>query len=197
MTLEDRSRFFRSLNAMGTMFSDEVSTQRQALYWDAFRDRITIEEWEYACREAIAKVAFNKLPLPAVLLGYIHELHAKQRRRAEEQAKQERLAASQLAQAERLALEASPEWQAAQRTQQAEAQAQREAYQAWLKTQPASIRIALNTWNPPNPSRWRPLSDDELAYEQRTDPVQEKEKLRQQLRQLTEEKPHDDPDIFF
>ena len=187
MTLEDRTRFFHSLNAMGTMFSDEVSKQRMALYWDIFRDRITIDEWEHACAQALVQEDFRKVPLPAVLLRSIHELHAEERRRAEEQATQERLAASQLAKAERIALEASPEWQADQRQKQAEIEAERQAYQAWLQTQPRSVLIALGRINPPDPSRWRPLSDDELAYEQHTDPVQEKDKLRQQLRQLMDE----------
>ena len=196
MTLEDRTRFFHSLNAMGTMFSDEVSKQRMALYWDIFRDRITIDEWEHACAQALVQEDFRKVPLPAVLLRSIHELHAEERRRAAEQATQERLAASQLAKAERIALEASPEWQAEQRRKQTEREAARAAYQAWVTTQPASLRILLNAYNPPNPSRWRPLSDDALAYEQSTDPMQEKDKLRQQLRQLMEEEQHDTDDAF-
>jgi hypothetical protein len=157
---EHSDRFFQALSAMGVMFSDELSKQRLLLYWETFREEVTIEEWEYTCVQAMRRETFHKVPLPAALMDYVREYR-------QMQARHEREVARQIAEAERLALEASPEWQAEQverreaaLRQRAEAEARQQEYQDWLAEQPREIRIALGQINPPDPSRWLPLTED-------------------------------------
>lgn len=69
---------------MGVLFCDELAKPRQKLYWDLLRDRMTIEEWEYACEQAMSREAFHKTPLPSVLLDYARELRGKSKIMREE-----------------------------------------------------------------------------------------------------------------
>jgi hypothetical protein len=156
----DSPRFLQGLLSMGTMFSDDVTKPRQKLYWLAFRDTVVIEEWEYACMQAMQRETFHKVPLPAALMHYVREYRHKE-------VLAQQAAERQMAEAERIALEASPEWQAEQarrradaRQRQAETERIQQEYQAWLAEQPRDIRIALGQLNPPDPSRWLPLTED-------------------------------------
>lgn len=187
MTADDRPRFLQCLSSLAEMFSDELLPSKQKLYWQLFADRSTLAEWEYACFEAMSHETFHKVPLPAALWEYIRGYRAEQQRLQALDAARERDAARLVAHAERLALEASPEWQAEQAKQRAEDERRLEEYQEWLAQQPRSVKIALRLINPPNPARWLPLSEDELAYEPTEDPATAKARLRQQLRQLMDE----------
>ena len=73
MELQNQLRFFQALNTMGEFFGDELSELRQRMYWEICRDRLVIEEWEYACLQAMARETFHKVPLPAQLLDYVRE----------------------------------------------------------------------------------------------------------------------------
>jgi hypothetical protein len=177
MKMSELTDFLVSLNALGVMFSDEISKPRQRLYWEALKDIITLEEWNYATLAAIRRETFHKVPLPARLMEYVDEYRAHQeRRRWEEQ----RL----VAQAERLALESSPEWHAEQAKKQAEREEHQQEYQAWLLEQPKTVLIALGKLNPPHPERWAALEGDTLDYQQSNDPDEARTRLRNQLRQL-------------
>lgn len=79
------ARFFQSLVNMAIMFTDELSRQRQMLYWDEMHETVSIEEWEYACDEALRRHNFHKLPLPEQLRGYALEY------RREKQQRQDRI----------------------------------------------------------------------------------------------------------
>ena len=70
---EDMTRFITALYSMALMFADEIGQDKIRLYWETFRDKVSIDEWEYACRAAITHETFHKVPLPAVLLGYVTE----------------------------------------------------------------------------------------------------------------------------
>jgi hypothetical protein len=156
----ESTRFLELLNALGVMFSDELSRPRQLLYWETFRDRITLEEWEYAASAAIQRETFHKVPLPAVLMQYVLEYRARQHQHQLDEERREREHARLLAQAERLAREASPEWQAEQAKKRAEEEQLAQEYQTWLQQQPRDVLIAVGKLNPPNPARWLPLDDE-------------------------------------
>jgi hypothetical protein len=64
----DLERFYSALNAMGTMFSDDMSPERQMLYWKLMSPLMTIEEWEQACHYALMHETFHKVPVPATLM---------------------------------------------------------------------------------------------------------------------------------
>lgn len=64
---------------MGVIFNDDLSPVRQKLYWALFRDCVTIDEWEYASLQAMARETFHKMPLPGQLLDYVREYRRVQR----------------------------------------------------------------------------------------------------------------------
>ena len=80
MTKDDIPRFLKSLADMGILFADELTKERQRIYWRTLNDTMTIDEWQYACEQAMARSDFHKVPLPAALIAY-----AMERRRAEDQ----------------------------------------------------------------------------------------------------------------
>lgn len=160
MNPEDSPRFYQALSAMGLMFSDTLAKPRQKLYWDLMRDRCTIEEWEYSCHEAMRRETFHKIPLPAALMDYIYEFRTAQRQALEQEERRRQEDARLLARAERLALEASPEWQAEQAKLRAEDEERHQQYLAWLSTLTREEKIAQGLMNPPDPRRWLPLEDD-------------------------------------
>ena len=183
----DSRRFFTSLNYMAEMFSDTMSELKQRGYWNLLHPRLTIEEWEYACTQAMTRETFHKVPLPAILIDYAME-HRQAARAAEEAEHRHALEASRReAQAVRRALEASPEWQAEQKEQRAREQQDRADYEAWLATLPRAVKITLGLINPPNPKRWRPLGEDDLLYVPTEDPEHAKGRLRAQFQKLLEE----------
>lgn len=76
MTPENRPRFFQALTQMAELFQDVMNPERQKLYWMLFTEEhphVTIEAWEYACRQAMQRETFYKVPLPAHLMEYVRE----------------------------------------------------------------------------------------------------------------------------
>ena len=73
MEPNEREHFFLLLKAMGALFCDDPSFQRRLLYWDTLKDDCTIDEMDYAARQAMQRETFYKLPLPAHLLDYVRE----------------------------------------------------------------------------------------------------------------------------
>ena len=80
MKTQDVERFYSALEALATMFSDEMTKERRELYWMALREDISIQEWEYACTQAIKRETFHNVPLPARLMEYAREYRTEQRR---------------------------------------------------------------------------------------------------------------------
>lgn len=92
MVNEDAPRFLRLLADLGILFADEVTKDRQELYWRTLHGRITIDEWEYACNEAMIRQDFHKVPMPKVLLEYAMEYRRRVEALHAETAAQKRLA---------------------------------------------------------------------------------------------------------
>ena len=189
MTLDDQPNFFQSLNNMIEIFQDDMTELRQKLYWQLFADRHTIDEWEYACQQAMIRETFHKVPLPAQLMDYIREYR-------QEQAREHR----SRAEAQRLALEASPEWKAEQAKKKAVQEAQerqrQEEYQQWIASLSSDDKILYRIINPPRDGSqpWRRLTEEELLYTPQTDPAEAKRKAREQLQQIMAES-HQEKDI--
>jgi hypothetical protein len=131
MKPNDLSNFLASLNALGVMFSDELSKPRQRLYWEALKDVVTLEEWDYATMEAIRRETFHKVPLPGQLMTYIEEYRVSRRQHDKEREQAQRRT---LEAAERLVLEADPVWQEAERRRKEDLrQMEEEAYKVLAK----------------------------------------------------------------
>jgi hypothetical protein len=78
MQPDDSPRFFEALTTMSEFFADELSKVRQRTYWQHF-EACTIEEWEYACDQAMQRETFHKVPLTASLMPYVKEYREAQR----------------------------------------------------------------------------------------------------------------------
>lgn len=76
---QDLPRFLATLNEMAALFCDPMADIRQRLYWQFFQDIATIEEWQYACHQAMTGETFYKVPLPAVLMDYIRQYRSHER----------------------------------------------------------------------------------------------------------------------
>ena len=186
---------------MGVMFCDDLTEPRQKLYWQTFRDRCEIDEWEYACHQAIARETFHKVPLPAQLMEYVQEYrHAQERQRQQEGQCQAQIAYN-LKEAERLMLEALPEWKAEQqrlreelaqraaREQEEQRQSDKE-YREWKASLSQEDLRLFCLLNPPREKYvWRglKLAEEQLRYEPQGDPAEAKRKAREQLRQIMAE----------
>jgi len=169
---------------MATLFRDEVGPEVQRLYWELFQPSSTLDEWAYACEEAMRRETFHKLPLPARLWAYIDEYRQRQARERDAEARRLEMVAQQEREAARLQLEASPEWQAAQAARQREEDAADRRHRAWVASLSREDKILYGLLNPPNPSRWRPLTDGELEYRPQGDAAAAKAKARAQLKQI-------------
>ena len=196
MEPNDKTPFFMLLNKMAAIFCDELSELRQLAYWDLLRDRIGLEEWQQACTAAMQGETFHKVPLPAILWGYVTAYRAEQRRQQEQRDQHERDLARHIKEAERLAMEASPAWQAEQAKQheqheQAERQRQEE-YQLWLESLSYEDKVLYRIMNPHQEGSqpYRKLTEEELLYTPRGDADVAKRKARAQLQQLMEEATH-------
>lgn len=71
--------FTKGLKMMSEYFSDTLSEGRIALYWQLLGPDISLEEWEYACRQAMLKETFHKVPLASHLMEYVREYRRAQR----------------------------------------------------------------------------------------------------------------------
>lgn len=79
MQENDSQTFFELLTEMSEYFSDELSEVRQRTYWRHFA-ACTIDEWAYACDQAMRQETFHKVPLTAALMEYVTEYREEQRR---------------------------------------------------------------------------------------------------------------------
>ena len=114
MESQNQLRFFQILNTMGEFFGDELSELRQRMYWEICRARLVIEEWEYACLQAMARETFYKVPLPAHLLEYVQEYRATQREEAARQRRMETEEQRLATEGAQRALQSDPKWQVEQ-----------------------------------------------------------------------------------
>lgn len=78
MQVNELPAFLTELNRMAMLFCDEMSKERVQLYWELFRDKVSLEEWQYACRKAMLGVEFPKVPMPAILMDYVKEFRSLQ-----------------------------------------------------------------------------------------------------------------------
>lgn len=67
-----------------------MSEMRQRGYWGILSERLTIEEWEYGCLQAMERESFHKVPLPAVMLDYAREYRKARREQQARVARQRR-----------------------------------------------------------------------------------------------------------
>ena len=79
MVDSDFVAFLAALNEMGAIFCDELPELRQRLYWQFFRDGVSLEEWQAACYRAMTGETFYKVPLPAVLMEYVRDVRKARR----------------------------------------------------------------------------------------------------------------------
>lgn len=84
----DSRRFFSALTFMAEMCADELSELKQRGYWSLLQDKLSIEEWEYGCMQAMERETFHKIPMPAVLLDYGREYRHARRAQREQAARQ-------------------------------------------------------------------------------------------------------------
>jgi hypothetical protein len=129
---------------MSEFFGDELSEVRQRTYWRLLAPICTLQEWETVCLEAMGGETFHKVPLPAVLQGYLTRLR---------QARARETSRARLS--HQRALEASPEWRAADR---AMALATLAADEARLTQQKEAVMVLT----PSSPSAFRRHTQDEL-----------------------------------
>ena len=71
MEHHDLKAFLTTMTTMAELFCDEMSEQRQLIYWECFKSACTLAEWEKACAHAMRQETFYKVPLPAILAQYI------------------------------------------------------------------------------------------------------------------------------
>ena len=164
------------------MFADELTEPRQRLYWQLFRDRVTIDEWEEACTQAMQRETFHKVPLPAALYGYIEASHREQTRQRVLEEAQQAEDLKRVATSDRLALEASPAWRANQEARRIENQRARQEWADFCGKQPYEWHVEMGLVNPPRP----PLQHlpEFYEYTPQGDPDAAKRKARAQLAQL-------------
>jgi len=182
----DSKRFLVALNRLASMLLDELNDARMEGYWVTLGNKMSIDEFEGACRLAMERETFHKVPLPAVLIGYAQEYR-------EAQALEAKRAERALAEQRRLALEADPVWQAQERQRRIDAAMQEAENIAWRAQQSRETLIELGLLNPPNPNRWVGADHDDLTYTPSVDIAARKAQLRAQLDQLMKETAlHDD-----
>lgn len=80
MSPDQLPKFLACLNSMAELCRDEMSELRQTTYWELLSPLLSIEEWEYACKQAMLSETFHSVPMPATLVVYGKELriHKKQ-----------------------------------------------------------------------------------------------------------------------
>ena len=77
-TTEHYAAFLSELARMADFFSDALSAERLDLYWELVAPRVSLAEWSYACKQAMLRESFHKVPLPDVLLSYVKEQRIQQ-----------------------------------------------------------------------------------------------------------------------
>ena len=148
------------------------------LYWNAMRDRISINEWEYAVEEAMAKETFHKVPLPATMMPYCLEYREERRRQwLLRQHEQERLL---------LAAEdpsRDPSFPGTETERRAWAAKNAEVLRAKLEAKWAAAEA--QGWRGSKP--YRALRPEELDYRPSEDPVKARQRAMSLLADLRRE----------
>lgn len=73
MADDQAPRFYDLLNEMQMFFEHELHPQKRTQYWRLLCEWISLDEWEYAVREAMRRETFFKVPLPGQLMDYVQE----------------------------------------------------------------------------------------------------------------------------
>lgn len=73
MTDTDHPRFLAALAEMERLFRETLTDVARQLYWRLLAERCTLDEWEYATTEAMARETFAHVPLPGMLMDYVRE----------------------------------------------------------------------------------------------------------------------------
>lgn len=73
MTPEQYPMFLTALETLAELCRDPLSELRLKTYWELMRDRVTLEEWRYACVQAMEREIQPRVPMPAILLEYALE----------------------------------------------------------------------------------------------------------------------------
>lgn len=153
MTDDQEHDFYQVLVLMSEYFADPMSGTRQRLYWEMLADHCTLPEWEWACRQAMEHETFHKVPLVSVMKQYVRE----QRTEALQQHKAERLDHSLPRGPEEALIEAREDL-----LLDAEVSAHLQSLFTHFEEHEArkAKAVIVTTVNPPDPSRWLPLTPD-------------------------------------
>lgn len=165
-TDQNYQAFLKGLALMSEYFSDSLTQGRQEMYWQTLQPKVTLDEWEYACLQAIERETFHKVPLVAVLMNYVREYRRAQR----ELQLQEQCAQGVQSRSRLLALRES-----------LVDRAEVEALIASVWPEGLAV-VDPGTPKPLAPKRrWR-LTEEQLHYEPTTDADEAKTRAREQLR---------------
>lgn len=69
----DYQRFLTGINLLAEVLGDSVTELKLKGFWGIFRDRVTIDEWEYCCLKTMEEQRFHKIPTPAMLMDEVRE----------------------------------------------------------------------------------------------------------------------------
>lgn len=90
MADHDYPRFLTGINLLAEVLGDPVTELKIKGFWGLFRDRVTIDEWEYCCMKTMEEQRFHKIPTPAMLMDEVRE-HRKLSRQQQQQAQRQTL----------------------------------------------------------------------------------------------------------
>jgi hypothetical protein len=62
--------FFKSLVTLAEVCREELTEVQLLAYWTVCAPRLTLQEWQQACLEALAQETRAQVPMPAALLAY-------------------------------------------------------------------------------------------------------------------------------
>jgi hypothetical protein len=156
----DYERFLSALIDMSVMLKDELSKDRIRLYWQSFQGTVSIEEWEYAAAYAIDHATFHAIPLPSVLQDYVQGYREQRNSPAIPRS-------SDTGEVQSESVEEKEQQALAQRAAMLADEEAREVVAQVLARLPdppargpAPPLGASAVLNPPDPTRWLPLTDD-------------------------------------
>jgi hypothetical protein len=93
MTDDNADLFCHSLVKMMVIFCDQMDHDRVAMYWQTLGPLLELDEWVYACRQAMLRETFYKVPLPGQLMDYVRELRQQRHEDARASVQRQRLLA--------------------------------------------------------------------------------------------------------
>src|SRR5437870_1731259 len=83
-TDQNYEAFLQGLMKLADYFCDAMTPSRMQSYWELLAWQVSLEEWDYACYQAMLQETFYKVPLVSVLLDYARNFR-KEQRQAERQ----------------------------------------------------------------------------------------------------------------